>query len=139
MNSWPLVLLTFLVHAALAAPADNIQAPRPEPCIPFDPDPEEGQMIAPSGLSYPEVKEALNGVIQHALRCARPKGFDAVHLTFDITVGCDGVVSKMETIDAGGAPDAYVQCVSDVIAKADFPAHDFADGFPVTYPVNVNW
>jgi len=96
-------------------------------------------MIAPSGLTYPEVKSALNGVIQHALHCARPAGMDAVHLTFDLVVGCDGIVASVESVDDGGAPEAYVGCVADVIAKADFPAHDMADGMPVTYPVNVNW
>ncbi len=50
-----------------------------------------------------------------------------------------GVVKSIETVDDGGAPEPYVTCVSDVIKKADFPAHDFEDGFPVTYPVNVNW
>jgi hypothetical protein len=133
--SWILLLCV----SALAAPADKIPAPTPEACIPFDPDPGEGEMIAPSGLSYAEVKGGLNGVIQHALHCSRPEGFDSVHLTFDLIVGCDGVVKSIETVDDGGAPEPYVTCVSDVIKKADFPAHDFEDGFPVTYPVNVNW
>ncbi len=138
MNS-PSLALLILIVSAVAAPADKIETPTPEPCIPFDPEPEEGEMIAPSGLGYAEVKSALNGVIQHALYCTRPEGLDAAHLTFDLVVGCDGVVSSIETVDDGAAPEAYVSCVSDVIAKADFPAHDFEDGFPVTYPVNVNW
>ncbi len=102
-------------------------------------DPEEGEMIAPDGLGYGQVKGALNGVIQKALHCARPEGMDSVHLTFDLIVGCDGVVSGIETVDDGNAPQDYVRCVSDVIAKADFPPHDMENGMPVTYPVNVNW
>ena len=96
-------------------------------------------MLAPEGLGYAEVKSALNAVIQHALYCTRPEGMSSVHLTFDLTVGCDGVVSAIETVDDGYAPVDYVQCVSDVIAKADFPAHNMPDGMLVTYPVNVNW
>lgn len=122
-----------------AEPADRLPDPRPERCIPFDPDPEEGDMVAPSGLSYPDVKAALNEVIQTALYCGQPDGMNAVHLTFDLDVGCDGVVKSVRTVDAGGAPDAYVQCVSAVIKKADFPAHDMEGGYPVTYPVNVSW
>ena len=124
---------------AWAAPADRLPTPRPEPCVPFDPDVGEGEIAAPAGLSYAEVKLALNDVIQTALYCGRPEGRDAVHLTFDLTVGCDGVVSEIETVDDDHAPADYVQCVSDVISKADFPAHDKEDGMLVTYPVNVNW
>lgn len=132
-------LLGVLATTARAAPADRLPTPRPEPCVPFVADPEEGQMAIPNGLSYAEVKTALNGVIQTALFCGRPDGMSAVHLTFDLTVGCDGVISEIETIDDGGAPKDYVQCVSDVIAKADFPAHDQEGGMLVTYPVNVSW
>ncbi|MBT3221960.1 MAG: hypothetical protein HN348_23035 [Proteobacteria bacterium] len=126
---------------AHAAPADRLPEPRREPCIPFDIDADvaEGEMLSPEGLSYEEVKLALNGVIQTALYCGQPAGFAAVHLTFELTVGCDGVVSKIETFDDGGAPESYVSCVSNVVKKADFPAHDMEDGMPVTYPVNVAW
>ncbi len=139
MNTTPLALALCLVQLSVASPADELPTPRPEPCIPFDPDPEEGEMIAPDGLGYGEVKGALNSVIQKALHCARPDGMDSVHLTFDLIVGCDGVVSGIETVDDGEAPQDYVRCVSDVIAKADFPPHDMENGMPVTYPVNVNW
>ena len=101
-----------------------------------------GQRAAGSGQSgsgYPEVRSAWQGVIQHALGCARPEGLSEVHLTFELLVGCDGLVSKVDAVDKGGAPDDYVACVASVIAKADFPAHDREDGQLVTYPVNVAW
>ena len=139
MNSPPTIFMLSLLCTALGAPADNIPQPRPERCIEFQADPEEGEMLAAEGLGYADVKTALNGVIQHALYCKRPEGMKSVHLTFDLMVGCDGVVSSIETIDDGDAPTDYVSCVSDVIAKADFPAHDMPDGMLVTYPVNVNW
>lgn len=132
-------LALLVVAVALVEPADRLPDPRPEPCIPFDPDPEEGVAIGTEGLSYGQVKEALNGVIQTALYCQRPAGFSEVHMTFELTVGCDGVISQLEVSDAGGAPESYVQCVANVVRKADFPAHDVADGMPVTYPVDVNW
>jgi hypothetical protein len=134
-----LLLWAALPMLAVAAPADNLPTPRPEPCVEFDADPEEGEIAAPAGLSYQEVSTALNGVIQTALHCKQPAEFSELHLTFDLLVGCDGVVSNIETIDDGGAPEPYVSCVSDVIAKADFPAHDMQNGMPLTYPVNVAW
>ncbi len=136
---FPLALFAALATTAVAAPSDRVPTPQAEPCIPFDPDPEEYEMIAPSGLSYVEVRTSLNKVIQAALYCGQPEGMSEVHLTFDLTVGCDGLVSNIVTIDAGGAPDDYVSCVSAVVAKADFPAHDMENGMPVTYPVDVSW
>ena len=124
---------------AHAAPADLIPTPRPERCVPFDADPEEGGIATPQGLGYEEVRPALNAVIQHALKCGQPAGLTEVHLTFELLVGCDGLVAKIEATDAGGAPPEYVACVQAVIAKADFPAHDMADGMPITYPVDVSW
>ncbi len=136
----PLSLLPLLLGVAQAdAPADRLPTPRPEPCIELTGDPEDGEMIASAGLSYDQVAVALKAVIQTALYCPRPDGMDAVHLTFELLVGCDGVVSSIETEDDGEAPAEYVSCVSAVVEKADFPAHDMPDGMPVTYPVNVAW
>ena len=134
------LLWALMAQVGLAAPADTLPKPTPEPCIPFEPDLEDDYgMAAPSGLGYAEVRTALNGVIQTALQCGQPEGMDEVHLTFDLMVGCDGVVDSIETIDDGSAPAEYVSCVSAVIAKADFPAHDMENGMPLTYPVDVNW
>lgn len=132
-----IVLLT--AHQAWASPADRLPDPRPEPCIPFEADPDEGEMAAPMGLTYGEVRTALNGVIQTALRCERPSELTVINLTFELSVGCNGVVSEIETAHDGGAPATYVSCVADVIRKADFPAHDMEGGMPVTYPVNVSF
>ena len=134
-----LLLLAGLATTASAAPADRLPDPRPEKCLSFEAEPEEGEMMAAAGLSYEQVRLALNGVIQTALYCGQPAGKTEVHLTFELLVGCDGVVSKIEASDDDGAPADYVKCVSDVIAKADFDAHDLPDGQEVTYPVNVAW
>ena len=131
--------MTLLALLLGAAPADRLPMPRPEPCVPITGDPEEGEYVAASGLSYAQVRAALNGVIQTALYCTRPEGLDAVHLTYELTVGCDGVVSAVVLTDAGGAPQAYGTCVGAVLERADFPAHDMPDGMLVTYPVNVSW
>ncbi len=124
---------------SIAAPADRVPTPRPEPCLEITGDPEEGEVVQAEGLAYGDVRLALNGVIQSALYCPRPEGFDEVHLTFELLVGCDGVVDRVDVLDAGGAPEDYGACIGSVIAKADFPAHDMPDGMPVTYPVDVAW
>lgn len=122
-----------------ATPADAIPAPKAEKCVVFNADPAEGEMATPSGLGYEQVRGALNAVIQHALQCGQPAGFKEIHLTFELAVGCNGVVSSVIASEDDGAPDTYVACIAAVIKKADFPAHDMADGMPITYPVNVAW
>lgn len=122
-----------------AAPAERLPVPKPERCLEITGDPAEGEMVMAAGLSYNQVRTALNGVIQTALHCKRPPGLDAVHLTFELTVGCDGVISELVLTDDGGTPETYGTCVGDVLRRADFPAHDMPDGMLVTYPVNVSW
>ena len=135
----PLKLLFPLLLLA-AGPADSLPEPTSKRCIAFLPlVVEEGEVARPDGLHFNDVSRSLNAVIQTALQCERPPGLSEVHLTFDFLVGCDGVISSINTVDNGGAPEEYVDCVSSVIKKADFPAHDREDGMPVTYPVDVNW
>jgi hypothetical protein len=129
-----------LLPLALAAsPADRVPTPRPETCVVFTADPAEGEIAGSVGLGYDEVRKALGGVIQAALYCPQPAGLAEVNLTFELVVGCNGIVSRIEASDNDGAPATYVSCVQSVVAKADFPAHDMPDGFPVTYPVRVAW
>ena len=128
-----------LAPVAWASPADEIKAPRPEPCVPFVPDPAEDGISAPRGLDLDEVRTALNGVIQYALKCGQPEGVKEAHLTFELVVRCDGTVASVVASDDGKMPAEYVACVAAVIGKADFPGHDMEDGMPATYPVNVTW
>ena len=136
-----LLLLPTLTVAlvAFASPADKLPTPQPERCLLFEADPEEGEMLAPEGLTYAQVQSALNGVIQHALHCERPEGRDAIALTYDVMVGCDGVVTQVNTVDDDDTPESYTTCIAEVIAKADFDGHDLPDGMEFTYPLNVSW
>ena len=132
-------MLVLFSLAFAGTPAERLPSPRPEVCVHFDADPEEGEMASAEGLSYTQVRAALGGVIQTALYCPQPEGMAEVHLTFELLVGCDGLVATIEALDDGGAPEDYVSCIGAVIQKADFPAHDMPDGMPVTYPVDVAW
>lgn len=105
----------------------------------FTADPAEGEFAAPAGLDYDSVTVGLNRVLPTALYCPRPAGVARLRMTFELTIACDGRVSRVDCARDDGAPADYVACVSSVIAKADFPAHDLPDGMAVTYPVNVSW
>lgn len=138
--------IPLLLGLALAAgaPADRLPTPRPEACLAVEEAQGEGEtthaeISASQGLGYEQVTLALNGVVQTALYCPRPEGRDALQLTFELVVGCDGVVASVECSADDDAPPAYIACVQAVLAKADFPAHDMPDGMPLTYPVDVSW
>lgn len=139
MTALKLPILLTASALAFASPADKIPTPQPERCLLFDADPEEGEMLSPEGLTYAQVQSALNAVIQHALYCERPEGRDAVALTYDVMVGCDGVVTEVTNVDDDDTPESYTTCIAEVIAKADFDGHDLPDGMEFTYPLNVSW
>ena len=138
MRIWPAFGVMLMVGSAAAeeSAAEKTPDPKRQRCLPYYEDVAEEP---PEGLNYNQVQGALNKVIQYALYCDQPKGMSAVAMTFELSVGCDGLVKKIETIDDGGAPLDYVSCVSSVISKAGFPGHEMESGFPVTYPVNVSW
>ncbi|MCB9765714.1 MAG: LysM peptidoglycan-binding domain-containing protein [Alphaproteobacteria bacterium] len=121
------------------APSGPVSLPMPaaEPCVPFDADPGEEGMVTPEGLSRDQVRAGLDGVIQHALSCPREGAAGEWDLVFELTIGCDGLVSAVTVADDGGAPAAWLACATDVLRHADFPPHQITDGMPVTYPVNV--
>ncbi|MDP6934693.1 MAG: hypothetical protein QGG40_17360 [Myxococcota bacterium] len=124
---------------AAGSPADAIPMPRPEACLEVFGEPEEGEMIAAVGLDYLEVKQSLDGVLQHALYCRPDEGTKSLNMVFDINVGCDGVVQGVYVDEDDGASERYTACVASVLERADFPGHDMPDGMDVIYPVNVNW
>jgi hypothetical protein len=138
------LLIPLALGAAWAGtPADRLPTPKPERCkappMTVDEDGDGPSYGGSEGLSYEQVVPVLQKTVQTALYCARPEGREALHLTFQITVGCDGVVSGIEATDDDDAPEAYLTCVMDVLRKADFPAHDMPAGMPITYPVDVSW
>ena len=122
--------------AAEEAAASMVPTPKRKRCVPYMADVADEP---PQGLEFAQVHRSLNKVIQYALHCKQPNGMSAIAMTFEISVGCDGLVKMIEASDDGGAPAEYVSCVSAVIQKAGFPGHEMEEGFPITYPVNVSW
>ena len=93
-------------------------------------------MVASAGLAGAVLNAALAKVEGHALSCADS---GAYRMTFDVLVGCDGVVKSVSVADGDGAPDAVTGCVGDVLRHADFPAHDMPDGLSFPYTLSVEF
>jgi hypothetical protein len=116
----------------------GLSMPSPEACVAFDADPGEEGMVAPGGLERHQVKPPLDRVLPYALECPRDDA-DSLRVVFELTVGCDGVVDRVVVDQHGGASDAWLDCASEVLRHADFPAHDMPDGMTFSYPVTVSW
>ena len=123
-----------------AAPTGHgLAMPRPEPCLGLDTAIGEQGMVASAGLDRAQVKAALDPILPHALSCEPDEGVSSLRMTFEILVGCDGVVDRVEVSDGDLASQAYLDCVSEVLRHADFPAHDLPDGMQFSYPVTASW
>lgn len=118
----------------VAAPARA--RPQPEPCVPFDPELGEEGMAAPEGLDRATVKRGLDAVLPLAQGCPFPGG--RTRIVFELVIGCDGLVRSVEVSDPDGASKEAIDCAKDALRLADFPAHDMADGMPVTYPLTID-
>jgi murein DD-endopeptidase MepM/ murein hydrolase activator NlpD len=118
------------------AAGPSLRMPTPEPCIPFDPQLGDQDMASPNGLSAGQLQSALDGVIQHGLSCPdAPEG--EVRMVFTVTVGCDGVVSHVESAGDGSA--TFLSCLANIVRHADFPAHDIEGGQTFDYPVRATF
>lgn len=118
----------------VAAPA--MARPQPEPCVPFDPELGDEGMAAPEGLDRATVKRGLDAVLPLAQGCTFPSG--RTRIVFELVIGCDGLVRSVEVSDPDGASKEAIDCAKDALRLADFPAHDMADGMPVTYPLTID-
>ena len=107
-------------------PADMLPKPRPKTCIEFsggneNSDSEEATYAMAEGLPFNQVFSVLNETVQYALYCEQPEGYSALNMTFDLTIGCNGIIKDIEIVDHGGAPDSYLNCVTSVLYRANFP------------------
>jgi len=118
--------------------------PPEQPCLP-PPDldavgeGDEAVYLASKGLSKAAVDTVMGPALQGLVTCV-PEGSqpDGV-MTLDIEVACTGRVSTVRVIDDGALPEELVDCVTDNLRYAAFPAHDLPDGFGFELPVSFRW
>ena len=79
---------------------------------------EEADFIASQGLSHTVVKQAMDAIVQEALRCTPDEGVEALAMEFSVRVACSGVVDEILATRTGGASDRYVSCVADVLTDS---------------------
>lgn len=121
---------------SVTPPGLSVAPPQPEPCVPFNPELGDEGMAAPEGLDRATVKRGLDAVLPLAQGCPFPTG--RTRIVFELVIGCDGLVRSLEVSDPDGASKETIDCAKDALRLADFPAHDMADGMPVTYPLTID-
>ena len=113
--------------------------PDPKPCLggpELDDLTAEEQMIGNSGLSTDQVREAMNRFVDNTLGCITGDDtFPGESLMMEITVACDGTVSRVVVTEAGDWSGQMSDCVTDVLRYAPFPAHDLPSGEVFQYPL----
>jgi len=119
-------------HAAL-------KMPPAKPCLEgpaLDGQGGDAQMVASSGLSRAQVREAMQSFVGNTLVCLQDTETAPERtLLLEITAGCDGRVSEIAVLDAGDWPEETSRCVTDILGYAPFPAHDLPAGETFQYPL----
>lgn len=93
--------------------------------------------VASAGLSYEQLKHAMDAFVPHTLRCLPRGGSGRVHTR--IRVACNGRVDLVEIESSSGLSADVTACVQDTLRYAAFPAHDLPDGELFEYPLTFNW
>jgi hypothetical protein len=122
--------------------APSLPRPRPKRCL-AGPDPSQltsdhGHLVA-QGLTASQIRSAMGGIIQTSMACI-PRGTTG-SFTFEteITVGCNGTVSRVSILRNGGLPGTVAQCISRTLTHASFPAHALPDGMTFQYPIQYRY
>lgn len=124
-------------------PADALVLPAPKPCLTgpteLDADADGMSAVASRGLSSAQVKTAFDAFIPKTTSCLPDDFRGMVRVSFDLRIGCDGLVDEAEVVRAGGLPDAVLACLTDRMKYAAFPAHDLPNGEQARVPLSFTW
>ncbi len=115
--------------------------PRPKACLSaatvegFEGD-EMGAMRVEQGLDAKQINAAFGPHLDFLNGCRPDDGEDhSGNVTFELHVGCDGLVKGTQVTDDSLYEPAMIQCLRDRLRYVDFPAHDNADGVYFEYPL----
>ena len=97
---------------------------------------EMSAMRLTQGLDSGQINAAFQPYLTFLNDCRPDDGEDhSGHATFELHVGCDGVVDGVEVADDSLYEAAMMECLKDRLRYVEFPAHDDADGVFFEYPL----
>jgi hypothetical protein len=128
-----------LTTAPVRAP--RLATPAPKRCLagPSGSDLDDYGMVTAKGLSERQIRSTLDAFVHHTSACVPAGSSGGLTVTTEITVGCDGRVSRVDIVGSGGAPAPVTACIAETLSKASFPAHDLPDGMSFVYPISYRF
>jgi len=128
--------------AAAPAPAaeQGLSMPEPKPCLdpPSMQDAQgEAEMIGSQGLSSAQVKAAFGAFAPRTTSCLPSGWTGSASPTFELLIGCDGLVRQVSVASPSGLPQPVLDCLTDRLRYAPFPAHDLPDGERARVPLHL--
>jgi hypothetical protein len=115
--------------------------PTPKPCLggpsldELDEGGTEASFAASRGLSEAQIAGAMSSFLPALSRCLVPGEPTEGVLLLELNVACSGVVQGVAVLDRGSVPGEVVDCVTQGLCAAPFPAHDMPDGMEFQYPM----
>lgn len=128
-------------RSAPKAPGHGKRLPRPKACLTAATvEGLEGEEMAAyrveQGLDSSQINAAFRPYLEFLNDCRPDDGGDhSGHATFELRVGCDGVVDGVDVTDDSLYEPAMIACLKDRLRYVEFPAHDDADGVFFEYPL----
>lgn len=123
-------------------PGLGLPLPPEQPCLEAPTlSEQEGEqaMVASRGLSYNDIKAAMDSFVGHTLRCVPEGSTPNATLQTELLVACTGRVGHVRVLDDGGLPGEMVECVRETLMYAPLPAHDLPDGDRFRYPLTFRF
>jgi LysM repeat protein len=97
---------------------------------------DEPDFQASAGLSIDQVRAPLAAFLPKLGRCFEG-AWPTATVDFEITAGCNGRVSQVVVLDAGGVESDTLECMRTTLSYVAFPPHDLPDGMTFRYPVTL--
>ncbi|MEL6343996.1 MAG: LysM peptidoglycan-binding domain-containing protein [Myxococcota bacterium] len=125
------------------APLAGLSMPKEKACLKGpsldDLSDDEPEMMASAGLSYAQVKGAMDVYLNRLSRCAQAEdAWPQGNAQLEIVVACSGRVRDVRVSSNQGLSDSMVGCARDLVRYTAFPAHDMPDGYAFSYPLTFS-
>ena len=127
--------------SALRSRPATMGAPNAKPCLDGpsldDLGNDDVDIRGSIGLNVQQLRAAMRPAMERVGPCIDGP-WPSATIDTEITVGCNGVVSLISVVDAGGADEAVIDCIKGAVKAQAFPAHDMPDGYTFQHPFTLS-
>lgn len=125
------------------APTAGLRLPAEKPCREGpsleDLGDDDVEMVGSEGLTYAQVKAAMDVYLGRLSRCVPPgEDWPVGRAMLDITVACSGRLTSVRVESSEGLSNEVLNCTQHLLRYTAFPAHDMPDGYTFSYPLTFS-